>query len=251
MKKFLLIISFLLPIVCNATPVPSARIVAGKTVSEYTTPVGYFDYNYAYSGERGLCSGVLIAPNKILTAAHCVADGVGNISKKIFKYTVKIGGKKIKIKKVTVHPYYNEWDGINDLAIITLAKKSSLKPWPIYLKQKVRRGSKTYFYGFGVDYSSHSRTLKRGIAMIRYSDVGRLYSKLKFGMDIPCYGDDGGPVTLVKNGREIGIVGIIRIVWSEDLNCWENPYFNATALKKYYYDIKGFIKKEAPKAKFL
>ena len=251
MFRLLFIIFCILPILCNAETIPSARIVAGKTVSEYTTPVAYFDYNYAYFGKEGFCSGVLIAPNKILTAAHCVADGVGNISNKIFKYTVKIGGKKIKIKKVVVEPDYNEWDGINDLAIITLAQKAPLKPWPIYLRQKVRRGSKTYFYGYGVDYSSHSRILKRGIAMIRYSDLGRLYSKLKFGMDIPCFGDDGGPVTLVKNGKEIGIVGIIRILWSEDLNCWENPYFSATALKKYYYDIKGFIKKEAPKAKFL
>ena len=106
MIRLLFIISCILPILCNAETIPSARIVAGKTVSEYTTPVAYFDYNYAYFGKEGFCSGVLIAPNKILTAAHCVADGNGNLSKKILKYFINLSGLFIYNVK-TMQAYSN------------------------------------------------------------------------------------------------------------------------------------------------
>jgi hypothetical protein len=58
----------------------SPRIVGGTTVSasQYPWIVGVVTYLDATAGGGvGWCTGTVIAPNKVLTASHCTADGAG------------------------------------------------------------------------------------------------------------------------------------------------------------------------------
>jgi len=96
------------------------------------------------------CGGFLIAPNVVLTAAHC-QNG--------FERAVRIGthkagrkGEKIGIKEKIVHPDYNFWIEDNDFMLVVL-KRDSIYP-PVCIADAeydatLAPGTSLYTIGFG------------------------------------------------------------------------------------------------------
>lgn len=77
------------------------------------------------------CSGVLVAPDKVLTIGHCIEVVGSKLYEKwnIFTYEpnlikIKAGGNKYEVADVIIAPSYTEAVGFEgeDLAIITLKK---------------------------------------------------------------------------------------------------------------------------------
>ena len=61
----------------------ATRIVGGKEAVQNSIP---WQINIRYKGDdSSFCGGSIIAPNRILTAAHCVMDEVGIHSNKIIQ----------------------------------------------------------------------------------------------------------------------------------------------------------------------
>lgn len=145
---------------------------------------------------RVLCSGVLIAPDLVLTAAHCLPQpgGVATIE------DVTAGGARVASTRI--HPSYDPVSGADDVAVARLEEDvEGVTPlgWSREALSAQARGAEVRIVGFGEPQPG-----LRYSGTARVGAIGERDFALEAGPSLPCTGDSGGPVLL--GGEVVGLV---------------------------------------------
>ncbi|ARQ67841.1 S1 family peptidase [Streptomyces marincola] len=235
-----------------ASSEPSTRIVGG-------TPVTTEDYPYVmhvtFTGIVPFCGGTLVAPTKVVTAAHCVNNRAAEDLNAVGGRTERQGdsGVMIGVSDIWMHPEWDSTTKVADIAVLTLSEPMPYEHIPFAGPED------THLYTPGVmaEVLGWGRTGETGnvpdqllmaeVPVVSDADCEEAYSSHTTRVDgetmvcagypeggvDACQRDSGGP--LVVDGVLIGVVA-----WGN--GCARPGYYGVyTELATYAADVSEQI----------
>jgi len=198
------------------------------------------------------CTGTLIAPNVVLTAAHCTAFFVNDLAPEgwtlyvSFRNVIAYGTKTdaptttslIAVTSYVINPTYSQRQGdVGDLSLLTLASApAGITPATLptaglldeLAAQNGLKGATFIVAGYGVQDRvggggrpsfAEADPITRGYAFASFMSLNKGYLRLSqnpaTGDQGACYGDSGGPNFLSVNGQLV----LVAITITGDIAC--------------------------------
>lgn len=203
----------------EADPAESWIINGQPATERWTTSTVALMYRSGVVLDGPYCSGVLVEPDLVLTAAHC-ADFV-----RASDIAVYVGvtpsrtqdGRTYLVSDIEVHPSWNSRTLSNDLAALRLSRPVTQKVtyFPVLSSAQgftsADVGADAMAIGYGVTESNDGGTRERAIVPIL--DVsftpGVVYTD--GATTSVCFGDSGGPLYVLRGGK-VHVAGIHSFV---------------------------------------
>ncbi|MGW7415014.1 S1 family peptidase [Streptomyces sp. NPDC054863] len=246
-----------------AVPGPAAAdgvVIGGQTVRAADSPWAVaVSSRDRFGGTRAgqFCGGVVVAPTKVVTAAHCVGRDVLGVplnevrDLKIIAGRGELrgpGGREIAVRRTWVNPSYDPQSNSGDVAVMTLAVALPER----YVIRVAAEGSRlerpgtaatVYGWGDTTGGGTYANALKSvRVRVLPDAACAKAYPGSPDGTYLPatmlcagdpegghdaCQGDSGGP--LVARGRLIGLVS-----WGSGCGQAESPgvYTRISALAR-------------------
>jgi hypothetical protein len=164
----------------------------------------------------GACSGTVISERAILTAAHCLSDGVALV--RVFLGT----GLERVAQSFTAHPAYRG-DVVNDVGVVMMSEPIGRRPSPLLLARNARVGETALIAGWGRNQNDVPATLRAGVTTITGADGTQIETQFGTNVASVCSGDSGGPVLLREEGAW-AIAGVISATSANVCNTGTNHF---------------------------
>jgi hypothetical protein len=226
------------PVAAQVGPVPEhgpTEVVGGEPAEPGEDPwmaALVLDEDYMANPFAGLvCGASFISPDTVVTAAHCV-EGAGPSDVDVVVGSINLlpaEVERLAVRNIRVHPGRRGDTDLYDVAAVQLVVPPSVPVTPIDLVAPAdaplwEPGDTARFTGWGEDERGQpiSRLQEAEAPIVADPDCEARYGAFFWGTTMlcvgdlgpgggdvsPCFGDSGGPLTVLDGGRPV-LVGLV------------------------------------------
>ncbi|ATG34336.1 MULTISPECIES: serine protease [Phaeobacter] len=187
---------------------------AEEPQTSITSVVGWEAVGRLNISGRNMCTGALVAPDLVVTAAHCVYDPVTGrqVDPTSIRFDAGLNGRRAKaarsITKTVVHPSYQygqpgDSQLGNDIAILRLDRPISRKMiQPFELANRPARGASVEVLSYSMAQQNRPNLEQNCHVLARQAQILVMTCRVDFGAS-------GAPVFDVAPGRMPRLVSVI------------------------------------------